>query len=85
MTIPTLEAMAAVIDKGHIDEKPEPRWLTGRAARRARANGDREHNPNRSRCQRLTAQQRRDNRKVRAHEARKAKRRARRQAAEVAA
>lgn len=78
------------------DQEPEADkwWLSGRRARRAYLHThawvypgrQAPEQPNRSRCQRLTAQQRRADRKLRAHEARKAKRRERRQAAaEVAA
>lgn len=73
----------------HEDEKW---WRTGRRARRAyRHNhawingGHALPSPERSRCQRLTNEQRRNNRKFRAHEARKQKRRERRQATEAAA
>lgn len=101
MSATTPEEVAARLNSepdeaaGHSQEPEADKWwLSGRRARRAYTHGhgwifpgrQGPEQPNRSRRQRKTSEQRRTDRKVRAHDARKAKRRARRQAAaEVAA
>lgn len=75
----SIKQLLGIDDQGKDGE--ERTMLTGRVARRARRYGRGQHQPGRSRCQRLTAAERLEQRAARKVAARQQRRRTRRRAA----